>query len=615
MGMKRCVEKSCVAEPCVAEHSVWLSCATVIVLAALVASCGGEAAQNETMPGAEGTLSPSSSPAVTPGTTDPAVAPNSPPTPGTRDPSPATPATTTSDGAGPEPITGDAVPETSRLLRLSHQQFDRVLSDLLGMQVAVSRDFPEEVPTLDGYFEEAALTVNDRLKTELTGTAERLSASLIATATAYRTVVGCDTVDTACRDAFVSRFIERAYRRPPTAAERAAYVSLFDRGPELFGSGDDFRDGVQLVVEAALQSPHFLYRVEVGSGETDNFGTRLTPHELASRLSFLFWGTMPDDALFAAANDGSLATAAGFEAQLQRVAADERVAERSIDFHERWLQLASLAGSSKDAALYPFYDANLVASMREEARLFINAVTIEESGGIIELLTAPYGFVDVNLNAIYGFDGAFDAAFTRVDYPTPTPRGGLLTQAAFLTGHSSSATTTSPILRGTFVLRRLACLDIPEPPANAVSQMPPPPAQPPVTTRDLFTWKTSMTECSGCHTLINPVGFAFEEFDAVGRHRTEENGAPVDASGQLSAPQALNFNGAKDLSAQLATLPETAACYASNWLEYAYARPATDADRATLADLQHSLSAPGFGAKQMLLRLARSAAFTHINVQ
>lgn len=592
-----------------------ISRAPVVALALLVVSCGGDAGPSEPTPGVGGPFPSGSSPGVTPGGTDPAVVPSSPVTPTSGGPSPTSTAPTTPDGEAPPSAPGDAVPETSRLLRLSHQQFDRVLSDLLGMQVDVSRDFPEEVPTLDGYFEEAALTVNDRLKTELAGTAERLSEAVVTTPSAYQTVVGCDTVDTACRDAFISRFIERAYRRPPSASERATFAALFDKGAELIGSGDAFRDGVQLVIEAALQTPHFLYRVEVGSGETDEFGTRLTPHELASRLSFLFWGTMPDEELFAAANNGSLATAAGFEAQLQRVADDERVAERSIDFHERWLQLASLAGSSKDAALYPFYDADLVASMREEARLFINEVTIRESGGIIELLTAPYGFVDVNLNAIYGFDGAFDATFTRVDYPAASTRGGLLTQAAFLSGHSSSATTTSPILRGTFVLRRLACLDIPEPPANAVSQTPPPPAQPPVTTRDLFTWKTSMTECSGCHTLINPVGFAFEEFDAVGRHRTEENGAAVDASGQLSAPKALTFDGAKDLSSQLATLPETAACYANNWLEYAYGRPATDADRATLADLQQSLSAPGFGAKQMLLRLARSAAFTHINVQ
>lgn len=602
--------KSCIRTVAAAiERAPWMA------LAMLGVSCAGEAMEGETWPGATSSTTPiPSAPAAPPsagetsaeptmggGTVPPNVQPGGTTNPGG------------TDGATDEVV--DAVPPTSRLLRLSHQQFDRVLSDLLRMEVAVTGDFPEEVPTLGGYFEEAALTVNDRLKTELTATAERLAAGLVTTPEAYQKVVGCETTDTTCRDAFITAFIGRAYRRPITESERTAYTSLFDAGGELLGTGDAFRDGVQLVVEAAIQSPQFLYRVEVGSGETDEFGVKLTPHEVASRLSFMMWGTMPDDELFAAAADGSLLTAAGFDRQLGRLLDDPRVAVRSLDFHERWLQMESLGGVTKDAALYPLFNGELVDSMREETRLFFENVTIQNSGGIFELLTAPFGFVNSALNGVYGFDGTFGSEYTRVDYPAQSPRGGLLTQAAFLSGHSSSATTTSPILRGTFVLRRLTCLDIPEPPANAVSQTPPPPAQTPVTTRDLFTWKTSMTECSGCHQLINPVGFAFEEFDAVGRHRTEENGAPVDASGQLSAPVTLAFTGAKELSAQLATLPETASCYATNWLEYAYGRPVTSADARTLADLASGLRAPGFGAKSTLERLARSAAFTHINPQ
>lgn len=605
--------KSCVRRP-----PAFCNQVPGVVLALFGAACAGGAGETEGWPNGEPAPTSVSAPPVAPGATgvtEPQPAPSGSVVP---------PNATT--GNGPTPVeTGggvgvtpgaaaDAVPATSRVLRLSHQQFDRVASDLLGMPVAVSKDFPEEVPTLGGYFEEAALTVNDRLKTELAGTAERLAAAVVATPDAYQAVVGCETADATCRDVFVGGFVGRAYRRPLTESERAAFTSLFDQAGDLIGTGNAFQDGVQLVIEAALQSPHFLYRVEVGSGETDELGVRLTNYELASRLSFMFLGTMPDAELFAAAGDGSLGTEAGFDQQVERLANDPRVAERSVDFHERWLQMASLAGATKDAALYPFFDANLVAHMREETRLFIKEVTVAESGGIIELLTAPYGFVSGDLNEVYGFDGTFDTAFSRVEYPSDSPRGGLLTQAAFLNGHSSSSTTTSPILRGTFVLRHLMCLDIPEPPANAVSQTPPPPAEPPVTTRDMFTWKTSMAECTSCHALINPVGFAFEEFDAVGKFRTEENGAPVDATGQLSAPTALSFNGAKELSAQLAALPETARCYAKNWLEYAYGRPVTVADAKTLADLASSLGAPGFGAKDTLVRLARSAAFTHIQV-
>lgn len=543
------------------------------------------------------------------------TATNDPGAPGTESPNPSTQEPVL-DPTSPEAANAmDAVPGTSRALRLAGPDLDRVLSDLLGLDVSVAGNFPEEIPTLNGYFENASLTVNDRYKTELTLTAEALAQQVVDDQQAYAFVVGCEPSDAACRESFVENFVRRAYRRPASASEKDSYLSLFDSAAGLIQSGDDFTDGVQLVVEAALQSPKFLYRVEQGSGVDDEFGTVLTPYEIASRLSFMYWGTMPDEPLFEAAATGALGTAQGIETQANRLASDARVAERVVDFHQRWLQTMDLAGVSKDAELFPEFDAGLVESMREEMRQFVRGVSLDGDGGIRELLTAPEGYVDQRLATLYGIDGSFSDQFTRVEYGADSPRAGLLTQAAFLTGHTSSARTTSPILRGVFVLARLTCFKVPEPPPNATSMEPPEPATPPATTRELFTWKTSLPSCATCHDVINPIGFAFEAFDPVGRHRTQENGAPVDPSGESFFPERFSFADAKGFLSQLAPLPDTRACYASNWLQYAFGRDVASEDLKTLSDLTTAFDQPGFGARDVLLRLTQSAAFTHIQGQ
>ncbi len=527
-------------------------------------------------------------------------------------------------GAGPDGSTPGAastadvisgVAQGSSVRRLQREDFDRVVSDLLHVEANPSDSFPEEVPTLHGYFEDDKLRVNDRLQTELTLAAESLAQAVRSDAEAYDSLTQCGgNFDVGCRDRFVDDLVSRAYRRPASEGELAAYSSLFERGKDVVQSGDDFADGVQVVVEAVLQSPKFIYRIEQGDG-SDELGTPLSDHELASRLSFLFWGTLPDEELRQAALAGQLASPEQIAQQARRLAESPRANAKVVDFHERWMQVGALAGVSKDADVYAPFSPELVDAMQQELRQFVTEVTLNAEGGITQLLTAPFGYSNALLDAIYAPDSAAGSdadGLALLEYAQDSPRAGLLTQAAFLSGHASSSTTTSPILRGIFVLDRLLCYSVPPPPANAAATEPPARQEPPATTREMFTWKTSMAECVGCHELINPIGYAFEGFDAIGRHRSTENGVPVDTSGTMLAPSQFEFSDAKELVEHLASLEDTRSCYARHFLEYAYARPAADVDQQTLQLLTDGFGRDGFGARQTLVTLAGSDTFTHL---
>lgn len=500
------------------------------------------------------------------------------------------------------------IAESSRVRRITRVDLDRVLSDLLYLEAAVAQTFPDELPTLHGYFNDDALAVDGRFFTQLTHTAESLAARVRSESAAYTQLVGCTTADSACRDEFLRRFLTRAYRRSISDAELQAYQRLFDAGADLVGSGDAFADGVQLAVEAAIQSPHFIYRIERGT--LDSAGERqLTAYEFATRLSFLLWGSIPDDELLAAADSEVLETPEAVAAMARRMTADPRATARILDFHRRWMQMDALQGVSRDPAVFPEFSAELVADVQQEFALFVEEVTVHEQGGVAQLLTAPFTFVNGNTDRIYGTGTGFDQTFARVDFDMNSPRGGLLTQPGFLTGHSSSNTTTSPILRGIFVLERLMCFHVAMPPPGAEATVPPEPAVQPVTTRDMFTWKTSMSECQSCHRVINPMGWAFEGFDAIGRYRTMENGAPIDASGTAIVSGMFEFDGARSLSSQLLESESLYTCYAQNWLEYAYGRPADDHDAVTLSELASGFSEAPFGAHDAMVSLAVSPRF------
>jgi len=458
------------------------------------------------------------------------------------------------------------------------------------------------------------LQVETRGVTELERSATSLAGRVVGTPDAYAAVVGCEPTAAGCRDQFIDGFGLRAFRRPLSSTERARYQAIFARGPELVASGDAFKDGVQLTLQAMLQSPKLLYRIEAGDGTSDALGVRLSGYELATRLSFMLAGTTPDADLLAAARDGALATPEGIATQARRLVAAAGFEERALSFHERWMQLDELASLTKDTTTFPTFSPELVGSMRGEAERFLKAVTLEGSGTVSELLTSRFGFVDQKLAALYGLSGSFGTELVRVEHPAESGRLGLFTQAAFLAGHSSSSSGTSPILRGVFLLRRVACSNIPDPPPGA--QMQQPATQPATeirTTRDYFTWKTSLPACVGCHGMINPTGFAFEHFDGLGQWRDTDRDAPVDASGTLHlGTKDLTFSDASQLLQELSEEPQVKACYAKNWLQFAYGRREDEGDLRALGLAAQRLQAGNFSIRDLAVAFTERPAFNHL---
>lgn len=508
----------------------------------------------------------------------------------------------------------DGVPANSRVLRLSYEEYDRSLQDLLHLPVTETLNFPAEQSSLGAYVGYADLRVSERLSTELERSATSLAERVVGSAEAYPAVLGCAPSAAGCRDQFIDGFGLRAFRRPLTDSERARYRAIFDRGAELIKSGDAFRDGVQLTLQAMLQSPKLLYRIEAGDGTSDALGARLSAFEVATRLSFMLAGTTPDAALLAAARDGALATADGIATQARRLVAAPEFEARALSFHERWMQLDELNSLTKDVTAFPSFSPDLVTSMRSEAVRFVKAVTLEGNGTVSDLLTSRFGFVDQNLAPLYGLQGSFGADLVRVEHAPESGRLGLFTRAAFLASHSSSSSGTSPILRGVFLLRRIACSTIPDPPPGAQNQQPATePATPIRTTRDYFAWKTSLPACTGCHGLINPTGFAFEEFDGLGQWRAEDRGAPVDATGKLQiGGKELAFNGASELLQELANEPQVQACYAKNWLQFAYGRREDQSDSRALGLAAQHLRAGNFSIRDLAVALTERPAFNHL---
>jgi hypothetical protein len=508
----------------------------------------------------------------------------------------------------------DGVPTNARVSRLSYDEYDRALTELLHLPVEESINFPAEQASLGPYVGYGELRVGERLLAELERSASSLAERVVASPEAFGAVVGCEPSAAGCRDQFIDGFGLRALRRPLDSAEQARYRALFDRGAELVASGNAFRDGVQVTLQAFLQSPKLLYRIETGNGTADAFGARLTGFEVATRLSFMLAGTGPDAALLAAAREGGLDTQEGIAAQARRLVAAPGFEERALSFHERWMQLDELASLTKDATAFPNFSPELVSSMRSEARRFVRAVTLEGNGTISALLTSRFGFADQGLAKLYGLTGTFGSELVRVEHAPQSGRLGLFTQGAFLAGHSSSSSGTSPILRGVFLLRRVACADIPDPPPGAQMQEPATePATEVRTTRDYFTWKTSLPACAGCHGLINPTGFAFESFDGLGQFRDNDRGAPLDTSGTLRVgSKDVAFSDASGLLEALSKEPLVQACYAKNWLQFAYGRREQAADSRALGLAAQRLQAGEFSIRDLAVALVERPAFNHL---
>jgi Protein of unknown function (DUF1592)/Protein of unknown function (DUF1588)/Protein of unknown function (DUF1595)/Protein of unknown function (DUF1587)/Protein of unknown function (DUF1585) len=490
-----------------------------------------------------------------------------------------------------------------RLLRhLTRREYQHTVRDLLHVRAPDVATLPLET-RVRGYDNNAgAQAVTSRHVDAYLELAAALADQALASQRAA--LVPCNTSDAACARAFVTSFGERAFRRPLREQEITRYTALFDAAL----TGGSFDVGLRQSIIAMLIAPAFLYRSEVGEARGDgSYG--LTPYEVASSLSYLYWGSMPDDALFAAAREGRLASASDRAREAARLLADPRAEEQLFEFSKQWLRTDLLLSANKDKQVYPSFSDELREDMLDEQRAFITQVVLRDRAPARALFDADYVMVSGVLAQFYGLSGQGSAP---VRVPAgDSERGGLLGLGAVLAAHAHSS-ESSPVRRGLFVRDRLLCQDLPPPPQNL--DIKPPGLDPTLTTRARFARHTADAACAGCHQWIDGVGFGFEGFDGVGQRRLTENGSAVDESGSvvglsgLTDPSQTPFSGIRDLSAVLAQDEGTGACLALQFYRYARGYAERPSDACSLAALKQRFD-EGDSVYALLLGLSQLDAF------
>ena len=405
----------------------------------------------------------------------------------------------------------------------------------------------------------------------------------------------------ACAAEILSTLARRAYRRPATGADVDLLLGFFEDGRADGG----FDQGIEMALRRLLVSPEFLLRVERDPAGADG-PYRVSDLELASRLSFFLWGSLPDDALIEAAARGALRDPAVLEAQVRRMLADERSASLVTSFAAQWLYLRNLPAVSPDFIAFPDFDETLRRALRRETELFFESI-LHEDRSVLELITADYTFVNERLARHYGMPGVAGSHFRRVPLPPGSPRGGLLGHGSILavTGY---ATRTSPVVRGKWVLENLLGTPPPPPPANV----------PPLNeekSATVLSMRERMEEhrrnpaCAACHALMDPVGLSLENFDAIGRWRTLTAGlAPIDASGGL--PDGTTFDGVAGLrQAILDRSDQFVRTLADKLLTYALGRATEHYDAPAIRAVERNAAAAGYRFSDLVLGIVKSTPF------
>jgi len=332
-----------------------------------------------------------------------------------------------------------------------------------------------------------------------------------------------ESQQTAVAREIIGRFAQRAFRRPVDAAEVDRFVGLYGKAA---ARGDGFEESVRLSLAAVLVSPNFLFRVEAGPGD-DEF--RLNDHQLASRLSYFLWMSMPDDELTELATKGRLREPDVLRLQVRRMLADPKAEASSRAFTGQWLGYAALGiGVMPDLKKYPQFTPQLAEAMKQEPTLFLLSL-LRDDRSLLELLDSETTFLNADLAKLYGIRGVTGNQLQPV-LLTDRNRGGLLGMASVLTA-TSSATRTSPVIRGKWVLETLLGRELPEPPADA-GELPGNAGEARTLREELLRHRRNPT-CATCHDKIDPIGFGLENFDAIGRFRTKQAGKPIDAKGEL----------------------------------------------------------------------------------
>jgi len=491
--------------------------------------------------------------------------------------------------------------------RLTKPQYHNSIRDLLGFEPTGVEAFG--LDEKEGGFDANSKAPLKELQIEkYQAAAEELAGRAVADLQRLAPCAPPAGQEAACLDEFLDGFGKRAYRRPLTDDEKGAYKEIFALGRDPNGG---FAGGIRLVVATLLQSPYFLYRPEIGTGKAGSGGEMaLTPYEVAARLSYFLQNTMPDAALFAAADAGKLGTPDEIAAHATRLLEDDKARGAMVSFFRQWLEIEDLETVEKDEGVYPEFTDSVREAMIHELDEFVDQVVRQGDGKLETLLTANYSFVSEPLLDVYGIEGqsGVGAAPARVDLP-PAERAGILTLAGVMARHGY-ADQSSPVGRGYILSDRLLCRTPPPPPDDVVNDVPKP--DPNVSTRVRFEMHRTNPECASCHTLMDPLGIPFEIYDGMGRHRERDGNQMVDPRSELRDTS--NDGPVKDaieLVDRLSKTDEVKACMARQWFRYAFGRLDGKADQPFLDQAVSAFGESGHRLPDLMVALTKSRVFSH----
>ena len=510
-------------------------------------------------------------------------------------------------GTTSDPSVSCTTPSTAftPLRRLTAFEYGNTISDLLG--VTLTTEVPADAVT-DGYDNNAAvLSVSSLHAEKFVLAAEEAAALAVAD---IDTLAPCSapaddiTGEEACALAFAQSFGRRAFRRDLNATDEQALMSAYAVGRD----GGSYAEGIEVMIRAALQSPHFLYRLELSTGSMGS-ATQVNGFELASRLSYLIWASAPDDGLLDAAAAGELSTKEQV-AEAARQMLDDPKARRGVtDFYSQWLGTRKLGTTAKNQNLFPEFTPAVRDAMTAETPALVEHVLWNDDHKLSTLLTTQTSFVNDALAPVYGVDVASSEP-QLVTLPEAQQRAGILTLAGFLSVQAHPD-QTSAVLRGKFVRGKLMCQPPPPPPDDADISVPE--LDEGATARERFSAHAeSGSSCEGCHQLMDPIGFAFENFDAMGRYREHENGRDIDASGEVvggTGSLAGEFYGVRELAEKLAGSELVQDCVSTQWFRYAAGRNEAPGDECSISTLQNAFAESGGDLVELVVAMTQTDAF------
>jgi hypothetical protein len=502
---------------------------------------------------------------------------------------------------------GAAGPGRVTIRRLNRVEYNNTIRDLIGLDLkpATSFEFIED-EFGDGFNNDADELVTPPITIEkyLTSAQSVIDKALDPANAAARTrIMVCAMPDAACGARILSDFARRAFRRPVTAAELAPYLALIDVATK---AKDTWEVGLKIALSAILMSPDFLFRVEIDA--TRGATRAVNDYELASRLSYFIWASMPDDELFKRAEAKALTNPTEIAKQVGRMLADPKAATFTNIMVEQWMHTSALVSVEPDVKFFPTWQAPLRGALEQEVRAFLGPILTGQAPAQ-DLLTAKYVYANRALGMFYGLPNAASLpadSFQKV-MVTDNRRGGVLRQGSLLVG-TSHPDVHSPTRRGKWIMDRLLCESPPPPPGN-IPAFEPGKIMNGTLRQKLESSHVSGTTCKTCHAAIDPIGFALENYDGAGLWRTMDNNLMVDASGELPGT-GVKFNGAAEMSDAIAKDVRFPACVAKQVMTYALGRKILPVDKKAIDELGEGFATGGMKVPQLVELIAQSPLMT-----